>query len=242
MIFLRIKVSLKTKPKSRLPFNYQYYLASAIYNIINTGDKELAERLHKYRGFKFFTFSQLRIPKRKIYNKYIEISDGYCHFYVSSPNYEFIHAFIDGIISKQNIRIERINFNVNNISILEPPNKIKTLKTLSPIYLKTKREIDGKVKDYDLLPCDSKFYENLKANLKKKYEAFYGVECDLDFDLKILKYKNKRILIKNTYHRCSEMVFEVWGDEELIRFGYECGFGEKNSLGFGMVGEVERKW
>lgn len=29
--------------------------------------------------------------------------------------------------------------------------------------------------------------------------------------------------------------FHVIGAPELIRIGYECGFGDKNSMGFGMV-------
>ncbi|OYT33337.1 hypothetical protein B6U96_16165 [Archaeoglobales archaeon ex4484_92] len=31
------------------------------------------------------------------------------------------------------------------------------------------------------------------------------------------------------------MTFGVKGDRKLIEFGYETGFGEKNSMGFGMV-------
>ncbi|MCX7910914.1 MAG: hypothetical protein N2505_04965, partial [Endomicrobia bacterium] len=34
--------------------------------------------------------------------------------------------------------------------------------------------------------------------------------------------------------------FEAEGSQDLIRFGYECGFGELNSAGFGMVEEVEK--
>jgi CRISPR-associated endoribonuclease Cas6 len=29
--------------------------------------------------------------------------------------------------------------------------------------------------------------------------------------------------------------FTIEGDPELIKVGYECGFGEKNSMGFGMA-------
>ncbi|XQN73916.1 CRISPR-associated endoribonuclease Cas6 [Methanothermococcus sp. Ax23] len=56
----------------------------------------------------------------------------------------------------------------------------------------------------------------------------------MDFNFEILKSKQKRMKIKNTFCRCSELVFKVEGDYDLIRFGYECGFGEKNSMGFGM--------
>ncbi|WP_048202244.1 CRISPR-associated endoribonuclease Cas6 [Methanocaldococcus bathoardescens] len=112
-------------------------------------------------------------------------------------------------------------------------------KIHSANYLKTMIETEDGLKTYDLLPNNSKFYENLKNNLKKKYEAFYNEKCDMNFEFEILKYKPKRMRIKDIYCRCSEMVFKVWGDYELIKFGYECGFGEKNSMGFGMVMNIK---
>jgi CRISPR-associated endoribonuclease Cas6 len=33
----------------------------------------------------------------------------------------------------------------------------------------------------------------------------------------------------------NEIPFTLSGNSELIKVGYECGFGEKNSTGFGMV-------
>jgi CRISPR-associated endoribonuclease Cas6 len=31
------------------------------------------------------------------------------------------------------------------------------------------------------------------------------------------------------------MVFEASGNKELLKVGYQSGFGERNSMGFGMV-------
>ncbi|KAF5064115.1 CRISPR associated protein Cas6 [anaerobic digester metagenome] len=56
--------------------------------------------------------------------------------------------------------------------------------------------------------------------------------------------KRKRITIdKNgtpTYHRAYLMYFEIEADERLVKFVYDCGLGEKNSMGFGMVKQVNR--
>ncbi|HHI00289.1 MAG TPA: CRISPR-associated endoribonuclease Cas6, partial [Thermococcus litoralis] len=44
------------------------------------------------------------------------------------------------------------------------------------------------------------------------------------------------------------LIFRAKGDEGLIRAGYMAGFGEKNSIGFGMVKvdgrkeKVKRRW
>ncbi|ADG13896.1 CRISPR-associated protein Cas6 [Methanocaldococcus infernus ME] len=232
---MRVKVSLSADEPFKISFNHQYYLASAIYNIVKEGNPNFAEKLHKIRDFKFYTFSTLKLPRRVIYKDYLESYDGKAYFYVSSPNKEFIECFVNGLFEKGRIRVGNIIFHIERISLLESPKEFKILKTLSPIYLKTKVEEDGRLKTKDLLPTHSKFYENLKKNLKRKYEKYFNKECNLDFDFEILKFKPKRVKIKGGYLTCSDLVFKVWGDYELIKFGYDCGFGEKNSLGFGMV-------
>ena len=37
------------------------------------------------------------------------------------------------------------------------------------------------------------------------------------------------------FHRCVEMVFVAEGSKELLEVEYKAGFGERNSMGFGMV-------
>ncbi|RLF61115.1 MAG: CRISPR-associated endoribonuclease Cas6, partial [Thermoplasmata archaeon] len=58
---------------------------------------------------------------------------------------------------------------------------------------------------------------------------------DTDLEIKVRRAKAKRIKIKDTFHRCVEMVFEASGSKELLTIGYQAGFGERNSMGFGMV-------
>jgi CRISPR-associated endoribonuclease Cas6 len=41
--------------------------------------------------------------------------------------------------------------------------------------------------------------------------------------------------LKNTFHMASLMVFIAEGSKELLEIGYKAGFGERNSMGFGMV-------
>ncbi|MCQ6254768.1 CRISPR-associated endoribonuclease Cas6 [Methanocaldococcus sp.] len=239
---MRMELELQTDNFTVIPYNHQYYLASAIYNKIHSANPKYAEKLHNYQKFKFFTFSLLQIRRRVIRKEGIETIDGKAYLYISSPKNEFIENFVEGLLEDGELRVGKINFYVKRAKILPIPKKFNILKTISPIYLKTVIPTeDNKLKTYDLLPNSSKFYENLKNNLKKKYEAFYNEKCSLDFEFEVLKYKPKRMKLKeNVYCRCSEMVFKVWGDYELIKFGYECGFGEKNSLGFGMVVNIDK--
>ncbi|WP_457548429.1 CRISPR-associated endoribonuclease Cas6, partial [Archaeoglobus sp.] len=89
---------------------------------------------------------------------------------------------------------------------------------------------------FDLYPDDPKFYENLRRNLIRKFVALNGeLPSNCELEVKPLRVKPKRIRVKNTYHRCVEMVFLAKGSKELLELGYKAGFGERNSMGFGMV-------
>ncbi|MEM4509071.1 MAG: CRISPR-associated endoribonuclease Cas6, partial [Archaeoglobaceae archaeon] len=104
--------------------------------------------------------------------------------------------------------------------------------TLSPINV-SKAE-NGKA--VDLYPTQREFYEVLKQNLIKKYVLLHGKEPESrEVEFKPISFKPKRIKIKDTWHRCVEMVFEAKGNPELLEIGYKAGFGAKNSMGFGMV-------
>jgi CRISPR-associated endoribonuclease Cas6 len=131
---------------------------------------------------------------------------------------------------------------VETVEVLPIPqfNGTNVFSTLSPIIVKTAKEENGKLQSIDLYPTDPKFYENLKDNLVKKYKTLHNNEkTNINFS-KPSFTKPVRIKIKNTFHRASLMTFEAFGDTELLRLGYEAGFGGKNSMGFGMV-QVSKK-
>jgi CRISPR-associated endoribonuclease Cas6 len=99
-------------------------------------------------------------------------------------------------------------------------------------------------KCYYLRPWEEGFSEAIKNNLIKKYRLIYGKDInDAHFEIKIDPvYMNKRAgkIIKNINFKDTNIIgfmapFEVRGSPELIEVGYEAGFGEKGSMGFGMV-------
>ncbi len=235
---MRLKIDLVTEKNSILDFNYQYYLSSSIYNLIKNIDKDFAVHLHNKKNFKFFTFSKIFIKNRKILDKGIKIIDGRIYFYLSSPSQEFIQKFINALFESRVIKIKDLECIVGSVKLIEISNLQNKvlLKTLSPICLRTKKKVDRKLKDYEILPNDKLFKNNLIKNLIKKFEVYYNKKCIYSIkSINIISWKPKRIKIKNLYFRCAEVYFEIEGDRELIKFGYECGFGEKNSMGFGMV-------
>ena len=113
--------------------------------------------------------------------------------------------------------------------------------TLSPIIVTTKKEIDGKLKEWDLAPSDE-FFNGIKNNLIKKYLKFNNLENTnktINVYSNMKSVKRKRISInkgKNTtYHRAYHMDLILEGNCDLIKFAYDCGISSKNSQGFGLI-------
>lgn len=244
---MRLKLNLKAENNDfKIPFNYNHILSSIIYNKI--ADLDLAERLHDSNSFKFFNFSQINVPKRKIVKNGIISKDGKIYFYLSSPNDLLIKSLVDGFIDDLEVRFKNEKLQIEKIEALKMPNfkDRSEFKTLSPIIIRSKDKIDGEIKIRDLAPSD-KFFKGIENNLIKKYCIFNKIES---VNKKIKVYsemgnvKRKRIVISRghntTFHRAYMMDLIMEGDKDLINFAYDTGLGEKNSMGFGMVKFIEK--
>ncbi|BDZ70616.1 CRISPR-associated endoribonuclease Cas6 [Methanobacterium petrolearium] len=239
---MRLKISLASKKGNYLiPFNYNHILSAIIYRKI--ADLDLAAKLHFSKDFKFFTFSQIYVPNWKRTDRGIISRDGKLEFYISSPNDNLIKSLVEGHLENSEVIFKGDKLLVEQIELLKKPDFSKTtgsikMKTMSPVIARIKREVNGKLRIWDLEPGDERFYEGIQKNLINKYTAFYG-DYDGDRWVKIRPDMNsarrRRIDIKGNFHRCFMMNFEMEADARLIEFTYDCGLGEKNSMGFGMV-------
>ncbi len=244
---MRLKINIKTKNNFKVPFNYNHILSSIIYNKIS--DLDLSHELHSSSSFKFFNFSQLNIPKRKIVKDGILAKNGKINFYLSSPNDTLIRSLVDGFVEDLEIKFKNETLIVEKIEALKTPEfrEKSEFKTLSPINIRDTKEIDGKIKRIDLAPSD-KFFKGIENNLIKKYCIFNNIEST-DKQIKVCSemanVKRKRITIPKgpdtTYHRAYMMDLVIEGDVDLIGFAYDVGLGEKNSMGFGMIKYIEPK-
>ena len=241
---MRLKINLKSENNFKVPFNY-HILSSIIYNKI--ADLDLANKIHDSNSFKFFNFSQINIKKRKLVKDGIIARDGRISFYLSSPDDLLVKNLVSGFVDDLEINFKNDKLIVEKIEALKTPDfrEISEFKTLSPINIRDSKEIDGKVKRIDLAPSD-KFFKGIENNLIKKYCIFNNIE---NTDKKISAYsemahvKRKRITIpkgpNTTYHRAYMMDLILEGDTDLIKFAYDVGVGEKNSMGFGMLRYIE---
>ena len=242
---MRLEIILKGKNNFKVPFNYNHILSAIIYNKI--ADLNFANELHSSKSFKFFTFSQIYIPKRRIVKDGIIAKDGVISFYISSPNDFLIKSLVDGFLEDLEISFQNQKLTIQKIEALKTPefSSKSEFKTLAPIIVRTKKEIDGELKIWDLAPSD-KFFKSLENNIIKKYIKFNNLtktdkKINIYSDMNFVKRKRISINKDNatTHHRAYMMDLILEGDLDLIEFAYDVGIGEKNSMGFGMVKLLE---
>ncbi len=236
----------------RVPYNHLHYLQGLIYHRIQRADPELSLSLHRPKTPKLFTFSLFMAERRKTFRgEPYFLGMGKAFFYFSTPVAEIAEAFIGGLLQEPEVKLWGERFIAEEVKALAEPGRLsgRTFSTLSPIAVTTLKPQFGKLKHYDLSPSEKEFYENLKENLREKYLLIHGRKPPEDFEIKVLNAKSKRLQVKpGIYQIAWHLVFRAYGDEGLLRVGYQAGFGEKNSLGFGMVKvdgrkvKVKRRW
>ena len=265
---MRIKITAISEQPSFFPYNYQYALHSAIYSLINESSTEYSKFLHDNgylrdginKKFKFFTFSKLKFfPNRRDRAGFDNVKK--IQFVFATSIDESLKHLILGIFSNQEIKLilngKKCIFNIVNVDMQTEPafSSHEEFICLSPITVSTIRIGENGKREQHFLnymaPEErNHFVDNLKKNLINKYETIHNIKYqksntpfNFDFDAdyitkrkgnisKLLEFKNK-IKIK-----AMEAPFCIEADPELIKLGYECGWGEKNSAGFGCVEQI----
>ncbi len=238
---MRITLEFGSEKRLSLPIQYNYTVQGFLYGNITP---ELGEFLHDHgfmfekRSFKMFSFSRLQ-------GRY-ELRGDRIAFYppvtltISSPFDRFIQELANTMLQKGDLELAGCNVYVANIKVLpevQIGNEIR-INMLSPVVVySTLLTEEGKKKTYYYSPFEKEFTDSLDNNLRKKYVAFFGKEArarKLVLETvgrpkeKIIKYRGT--IIKGWMGR-----FVLNGNKKLLKLGYDCGIGAKNSQGFGMI-------
>ena len=253
---MRLLLSLQAQPGTVLPAHYNYPLSAAVYSLLRFGSREFADFLHDIgfrlngKSYKMFTFA-LRFEHMRFEGNTIRMLAPHADLYISSPLVEeFINSVVMGTFEQQSIRIGRAGLSVERIETLPVPRfgSREKFTMLSPLVLSTRRERDGKPHQYYLRPEDTEDINRvLTNNLAHKYEILTGsapadASVELIWDQHYLT-RHERVTRRVTIEEGGRAIdiigihapFALQGTPELIQVGYDCGFGEKNSMGFGMV-------
>lgn len=247
-----MRVLIELAPQARnstLPLD-NHPLTAVIYQAVASVDPDYAEFVHddgysvpgnEGRRIKPFVYSRLDQAGKRVLGGRQQLNQQMVYWQVSSPANDFILRLVDGLCLLGGISIwdgvSTADFALAGISIIEPPPWTGQLRcwTLSPLFVSL-REPGAKYKLH-LRADDSRFGERVVANLREKYRALTGDEADampLDFRFET-QPRSQLVQFDRTNHKCYLGRFIVRGSAELIRLGWECGFGESNSKGFGMA-------
>ena len=213
------------------------------------------------KTFKLFTFSRPYLPDTLLNKGRDErawFARGNVIWQVSSPKLEFMQALKQGLAAQPVItigdRLGEAKFSVESKEELLPPPMLTEMRctTLSPLTASvTETDANGARRKQFVWADDPRFGALVVSNLKEKYRALHGKEPDGEvsfaFDDAYIRQRggveriSKLALYKGTKIKAWQAPFTVTGDAELIRLGWECGYGEANSKGFGMVEAAARR-
>lgn len=260
---------IPSKRECTISFNYQYYLSSAIYQWLEKSSPFYSTFLHDHgysvegtsKKFKHFCFSQLIIPKRKIYGSLIKIISPEIHWLISMPVEESLKHLVIGIFEKQKFYVEKEEntFTVIQVEVVPSPQwqERMNFRMISPLTVSVPEERNGKFIPHYLRPFDERLNDTLRKNILNKYKSLNGTlpentnfDCYLDekfiLDRGGPEKISKLITVKEgkggeTKVRGFMCPITIEGNPELIKLAYESGLGEKGSMGFGMLEEIKAK-
>lgn len=210
--------------------------------------------------YKLFSFA-LEFNSMIIENHSINLLSPEAKLYITSPMVDdFLQNFVLGSFHNQALviafGISSVRFEIKQIETLPEPvfDKINYFKPLSPIVLSTRRFWKNKETQYFYRYSDNINHINLafNINLKNKYELIYkkpfnGPDVLFAWDENFIAERissKKRLTKKVSILKrgiqpidiiANKIPFALTGSNELIKVGYDCGFGEKNSMGFGLA-------
>jgi CRISPR-associated endoribonuclease Cas6 len=183
---------------------------------------------------------------------------------ISSPNDKFIEEISNDLSqligSHSPIQIGDTQFVLQNIIVFSYKNLVFPLKlvTATPIILRIPRnKVLREVEAYSAPHNEvywrnnypmSLFIDGVESNLDKKYRDYTALRTKKDINHRIFaEYKfKKQVSTKIRLHNTDvtvigslwELGFSSEIDEAVQIFALDCGLGERNSLGFGFVNEL----
>lgn len=240
-----MRIEIKLRPIGEdpiLPFNYNYEVYRQIVDKITLISPDIAKEV-ELSHVDHFTFSRILVRKRELLpERGIRILSDTVSLYISSHSPEVIQAIVEGFMTSPSMKIGETDFVADDIKPLKEPKIYNGVlfSTLSPIIVRTVKFENNRMKIWDLYPSEPTFFDKLRKVMLLRYSELYGhTPEDSAFKVEVVKFKPVRILVADTYYRGSLMIFRYFGSQEIARFGYDLGFGEKTRYGFGMVKVID---
>ena len=226
------------KFKSLYNFKYDeitnYEIQGFIYSLL---DETPFKDYHNVKGFKFFNYSNIfPISDFK--------QDEEKKIIISSPSNAFIKLLYHELKKLEIFRLKKYYMEIQSVKIINNTFCTNKLITGTPIVL-YEDNLNGRYYSFKSNPDFDFFFKRLTDNAIKKYEAYYGDEYLLNKESLFDSFEfNKEVSIRTSIRKKKFiMIGSLWNfdininnsNRKFYNFLFDCGLGEKNSLGMGFI-------
>lgn len=253
---MRLYIRFQLEETASVPIDHNYELLGLVYRLLGASDADYATFLHEegYRDpsegakrSKLYTFSGLRAPagRRRLENGRLILRPGPIDWFLASPRNDFLTHSATGLLTVGSIvQVGSARLRLELVEALPQPAFTERMKfsCLSPIVA-ARPCPDGKT--HYLRPNDPLFSEAIRANLIWKHRLLHGLppeddRLELQFDPAYLtdprhRGGTKLVTFKNLQFVGAFAPFTLAGSLALIETAWNCGLGEKNSIGLGII-------
>ena len=251
---MRLLLRLKSTKDTKFEIKYNNKIQGFIYNLLIGTNYEV---LHDKKSFKYFCFSNI-FPIGDIRQGETR------NLIISSPDRVFIRTIRDRmeeiVTNKKNIKFGEMEFIVDDIIKFKVKLNQENTRLISatPIIIR----IPERKYEVFKIPREERksgyifwrpkysvesFIKQLEDNLVKKYNVFYkkNLKTENIFEQSIFKKMvYNKIIVKGIERIYAGSIWEFnlsflnFKIKKLLEFNIECGFGERNSFGFGFINQV----
>ena len=177
---------------------------------------------------------------------HLQIAPGQVEWFLSSPREDFLLHSATGLLTAgSTVQVGSLRLVIREVCALPQPPFTPTaaFSCLTPIVASLPLP-DRRT--YYIRPCEGEaFSQAVRNNLLHKYRLLHSGELPTDdrltltFDPTYLDRDphvgTKKITFKDIHIIGAFAPFTLTGSPELMQTAWECGLGEKNSSGFGMI-------
>lgn len=235
-MFIRLILKFKILDECGYYDVTKYNIQGFIYQLLKN-DEEF-ENYHENKGFKFFNFSNI-FPVNDFKKGEFKT------LIISSPNQNLIHSLYTQLDKLDTFYLNKYQMRIEEINVINPKHYDKFISS-TPIVL-FEDNTKNQYYSFKNKPDFNFFFDRLKDNAVKKYNAFTGLDFNLEDELFESFEFNREVAVRvrkngNTF----VVIGSLWKNLEaninnknrnFYRFLLDVGLGEKNSLGFGMLND-----
>lgn len=228
-----------TKDRIILPIASCETVQGLLYKAVSA-DVSYAQSLHDEgtlidgRKFKLFSFGELEGKYEIEGSSIVYLSRA--RLTVRSADAYFIQLLLTYFIRNREVRLGNNTVTVEDVRLSDKRiyGERIVIRTLSPITAYV-TEPDGYTLYFS--PQDSRFYDSLIANARRKYVGVFGT--DEGFSLRITPAEGARFIKRATKFKTTLITawhgqFVLEGTPQVLELLFETGLGSKNSQGFGL--------